>query len=96
MTHGSILEQTGMLISNDLLQLVHLKLKRGECVPAHDHKGQEVFFTLVAGQVEVSLDNEETHTLQVGKVLHFAGEVSVGVRALQDSEFFVYLINRNK
>lgn len=75
--------------------LVHLRLSSGETVAPHDHKGQEVFFTPVRGVVEVTLDGNEVHTLSVGKVLHFAGESHVGVRALEDSEFFVYLINRH-
>lgn len=91
---GKELVETGMLLNNAELQLVHLKLSAGEVVKPHDHKGQEVFFTVVGGEVEVSLEESEKHKLQPGKVLHFAGEARVGVEALTDSEFFVYLINR--
>lgn len=83
-----------MLLNNELLQLVHLHLSKGERVQPHDHKGQEVFFTLIRGEVRISLEDEEQHTLSPGNVLHFAGEVRIGVEALDDSEFFVYLINR--
>lgn len=92
--HGTVHTESGMLLNNELLQLVHLKLSAGERVAPHDHKGQEVFFTVVGGEVELSLEENELHHLSPGKVLHFAGEARVGVRALTDSEFFVYLINR--
>lgn len=93
--HGTILNQSGMLVNNDLLQLVHLQLAQGEIVKPHDHKGQEVFFTLIRGEVLITLDEQERHNLTPGNVLHFAGEAHVGVEAIQDSEFFVYLINRH-
>lgn len=91
---GIELRETGRLIDNKELMLVHLHLKAGESVPAHDHVGQDVYFTVVGGAVEVTLNAEERHTLHPGGVLHFAGEASVGVEALTDSDFFVYLINR--
>lgn len=92
--YGKILSQTGMLVNNEHLQLVHIQLAEGESVPSHDHKGQEVFFTLVRGQVEITLASEEQHILEVGQVLHFPGETAIGVKALAESEFFAYLINR--
>ena len=58
------------------------------------NKGQEVFFTIVAGTVEVTLDDTEIHRISTGTVLHFPGEAHVGVNAIEESDFFVYLINR--
>lgn len=89
------LTATGQLINNNELMLVHLRLSAGETVAPHDHKGQEVFFTPIDGVVEITLDGSESHTLSAGTVLHFAGERHIGVRAVEDSEFFVYLINRH-
>lgn len=86
--------ETGMLLKSPELQLVHIKLSQGEHVAPHDHKGQEVFFTPVRGEVEVTLSESETHRLSAGAVLHFAGEATIAVEALVDSEFFVYLVNR--
>lgn len=91
---GTELTAFGQLINNDELMLVHIDLKQGKTVPAHDHPGQEVFFTPVRGEVIVTLGGEEAHRLTPGKVLHFAGESTVGVEAVLDSEFFVYLVNR--
>lgn len=93
---GNELRDFGRLIDNKELMLVHLSLEAGKSVPAHDHKGQQVYFTLVRGSVTVKLDETESHELSPGGVLCFAGEATVSVHAHEDSEFFVYLINRRE
>ena len=82
---GKEINTLGKVVNNKELMLVHLQLKSGEQVPSHDHKGQEVYFTIVKGTVEVTLDDT---------VLHFPGEAHVSVNAIEESDFFVYLINR--
>lgn len=91
---GTKLNGYGQLLNNEMLMLVHIDLKKGKSIPAHNHVGQEIFFTLAKGQVKLTLDETEEHILDAGEVLHFAGESSIGVYAQEDSEFFVYLINR--
>ena len=54
---GQEINTLGKVINNKELMLVHLHLKSGEQIPSHDHKGQEVFFTIVAGTMEVVLDD---------------------------------------
>lgn len=93
---GTELKEYGQLINNKELMLVHIKLEKGKKIPAHDHCGQDVFFTLIKGNVEVTLAEQEKHNLMPGTVLRFAGENKIGVEALEDSEFFVYLINIQK
>ncbi|MDO4691541.1 MAG: cupin domain-containing protein [Porphyromonadaceae bacterium] len=92
---GNKLSQIGRLIDTKELMLVHLQLEAGGSVPAHDHVGQEVFFTVVKGVAEVTLNQTEKHKLCPGEVLHFAGESSVGIYAIEHVDFFVYLINRH-
>ncbi|WP_302776444.1 cupin domain-containing protein [Porphyromonas uenonis] len=91
---GKEINTLGKVIENKELMLVHLQLKSGEQVPSHDHKGQEVYFTIVKGTVEVTLDDTEVHRISTGTVLHFPGEAHVSVNAIEESDFFVYLINR--
>ena len=91
---GKEINALGKVINNKELMLVHLQLKSGEQVPSHDHKGQEVYFTIVKGTVEVTLDDTEVHRISTGIVLHFPGEAHVAVNAIEESDFFVYLINR--
>lgn len=91
---GKELSALGQLVNREELMLVHVQLEKDGTVKPHDHKGQEVFFTVVKGKVEVYLDETETHVMEAGKVLHFPGEARISVKALEASEFFVYLINR--
>ena len=91
---GKEISTLGKVIDNKELMLVHLQLKSGEQVPSHDHKGREVYFTIVKGTVEVTLDDTEVHRISTGSVLHFPGEAHVSVNAIEESDFFVYLINR--
>ena len=91
---GKEINTLGKVIDNKELMLVHLQLKSGEQVPSHDHKGQEVYFTIVKGTVEVTLNDTEVHRISTGTVLHFPGEAHVAVNAIEESDFFVYLINR--
>ena len=91
---GKEISTLGKVIDNKELMLVHLQLKSGEQVPSHDHKGREVYFTIVKGTVEVTLDDTEVHRISTGTVLHFPGEAHVSVNAIEESDFFVYLINR--
>lgn len=91
---GKGISTLGKVVNNKELMLVHLQLKSGEQVPSHDHKGQEVYFTIVKGTVEVTLDDTEVHRISTGTVLHFPGEAHVAVNAIEESDFFVYLINR--
>lgn len=91
---GRKISDLGRVVDNKELMLVHLQLKSGEQIPSHDHKGREVYFTMVKGTVEVPLDDTEVHRISAGTVLHFPGEAHVGVNAIEESDFFVYLINR--
>ena len=91
---GQKINTLGKVINNKELMLVHLHLKSGEEIPSHDHKGREVFFTIVKGTVEVTLNDTEVHRISTGTVLHFPGEAHISVKAIEESDFFVYLINR--
>ena len=91
---GQEINTLGKVINNKELMLVHMHLKSGEQIPSHDHIGREVFFTIVKGTVEVTLNETEVHRISTGTVLHFPGEAHISVKAIEESDFFVYLINR--
>lgn len=91
---GQEINTLGKVINNKELMLVHMYLKSGEQIPSHDHTGREVFFTIVKGTVEVTLNDTEVHRISTGTVLHFPGEAHISVKAIEESDFFVYLINR--
>ena len=84
----------GNVHSTERLNLVHVSLPQGKSVPAHDHPGVDVYFTLIRGEVKTILDGSEEHHLTPGSVLSFPGEPTISIEALVDSEFFVYLVKR--
>lgn len=93
---GKEIKEYGPVFNSDDLMVVHLHLEAGQKIQPHDHPGQEIFFTVVDGEVEVYLNEEETHVLQPKKVLNFKGEARISATALKESDVFVYLINRRK
>ena len=90
---GTEIKEFGQVINNDKLMVVHVNLPQGKKIAPHDHQGQDIFFSIVKGLVKATLNNSEEHTLSPGTLLHFGGEAFIGIEALVDSEFFVYLIN---
>ena len=91
---GQEINTLGTVINNTARRLGHWQRQNGEQIPSHDHTGREVFFTIVKGTVEVTLNDTEVHRISTGTVLHFPGEAHVSVKAIEESDFFVYLINR--
>ena len=89
---GKVITEQGQVVNNDDIMVVHLHLKEGDTIPPHNHPGRQIFFTVVEGQVEVYLNEEETYPLEPKKVLEFDGEARISVKALRESDAFVYLI----
>lgn len=89
---GKVITEQGQVVNNQDVMVVHLHLKEGETIPPHNHPGRQIFFTLVEGQVEVYLNEEETYLLEPKKVLDFDGEVIASIKALKESDAFVYLV----
>ena len=79
---GTEINEFGLVAEQEELMVVHVDLPQGKKVRPHDHVGQDVFFSVVKGEVITTL------------LLRFPGEAMIGIEALVDSEFYVYLINR--
>ena len=77
---GTEINEFGLVAEQEELMVVHVDLPQGKKVRPHDHVGQDVFFSVVK--------------LTPGTLLRFPGEAMIGIEALVDSEFYVYLINR--
>ena len=90
---GTEIKDFGHVINNDKLMVVHINLPQGKKIAPHNHPNQDIFFCLIKGKVKTTLNSTEEHILQPGTLLHFDGEAFIGIEALVDSEFFVYLIN---
>ena len=74
---GKVITEHGQVVNNQDIMVVHLHLKEGETIPAHNHPGRQIFFTVVEGEVEVYLDEKETYPLAPKKVLEFDGEARI-------------------
>ena len=91
---GTEIKDFGLVAEQEELMVVPVDLPQGKKVRPHDHIGQDVFFSIVKGEVITTLDGNETHTLTPGTLLRFPGEAMIGIEAIVDSEFYVYLIIR--
>lgn len=91
---GKEIKEYGRVFDSEDLIVMHMALEKGHFIAPHDHKGQEIFFTVISGKVEVYLDEKETYIMEPKKVLNFKGEARVSVKALEESDVFVYLVNR--
>lgn len=91
---GNELKDYGKVFESEDLMVVHLHLEKDQLIQPHDHPKQEIFFTVVSGKVEVYLNEEETHIIEPKKALNFKGEARISAKALEESDVFVYLVNR--
>ena len=63
---GKVITEHGQVVNNQDIMVVHLHLKEGETIPAHNHPGRQIFFTVVEGEVEVYLD--ESVSMATGRI----------------------------
>lgn len=92
---GELKKENGSpLFKYDNFKLVRMDKKVGEDIAAHSHPEALIFFTLLDGEVEVKLNEEESHILKQGYVLHFDGNNSISVKILKDAKIQVVLLNK--
>ena len=91
---GTEIKEFGLVAEQEELMVVHVDLPQGKKVRPHDHNRARRLLLRSKGEVITTLDGNETHTLTPGTLLRFPGEAMIGIEAIVDSEFYVYLINR--
>ncbi|MDO5725843.1 MAG: cupin domain-containing protein [Tissierellia bacterium] len=91
---GKELKDLGVLVEENGFMLVKKAVSEGEEIPKHNHPGNNIFFTVVKGKIEITLNDEEKHMMEPGKVLNFNGENYIQGLAKEDTEIFIYLIGR--
>ena len=89
-----ILEDKGLVFSDERLKLVHHVLTAGEAIARHDHPEADVFFTVVKGHMQMLIDEKNSYEVKPGQVLHFDGCQTIEGKAIEDSEIFVYLLTK--
>lgn len=67
---------------------VRLQLDADERVPRHTHEGTNVVLHLLAGRLELTLD-DETHALEAGELIRFSGDREVSPYAVEPSTAIV-------
>lgn len=74
--------------------VVKKSLKKGDQIPSHNHPDMSIYFTVQSGEVNIHLDETETHTLKGGEFHHFFGERYISAEALSDAEIVVFLAQK--
>lgn len=87
-----IYDKPGVLANSDNFTLVKKMLKAGEEIPRHNHPEATVIFTVLVGQVQVTIENNEAVELCPGQILTFDGLNHIQAVALTDIEVQVALI----
>jgi len=72
---------------------IRLTLDAGERVPAHAHPDREIVCYLVAGAIELQLD-DQTHDLAAGDIAHFDGDQDIAPRAIEPSTALIVLASK--
>lgn len=91
---GEVFQDAGVAKRHERFKLVKKVGKEGDVIPKHNHPDELIVFTVVAGCVQVHLNDDEIHVLEPGKVLHFDGENFINAKFLSDGEVFVTLITK--
>ncbi|MGL4662959.1 MAG: cupin domain-containing protein [Culicoidibacterales bacterium] len=91
---GTVYNTAGANTINENVKLVMKVGGAGDVIQNHNHPGYDILFTVVKGNVEVVLNNEEKHLLVPGRILHFNGENTISATFLEASEVFVTLIKQ--
>ncbi len=87
-------EKLGVLISKDNFTLIKKEGLVDEDLAKHNHSGKNVLFTVVKGKVKIWINEEEEFIVEPGKVVSFDGENYINGKMLEDSEFFITLIDK--
>jgi len=72
----------------DAPRTVRLTLDAGDEMPEHDHPGVDVLIVVLSGELSLGLD-DETHRLEDGELVRFAGERRITPRAIADTTALV-------
>lgn len=96
---GYIGNTKGNVFKEDNFSVVKLVLAKMEKIDRHNHPDKNILFTVVKGEVKVTLENHDTNEkedfdLTPGTILKFSGENYISAMAFEISEVFVTLIEK--
>lgn len=74
------------LISGERVMIAHIYLKKGTVVPLHRHDNEQLTYVLEGAlQLWLGDDDEETHVVRSGEVLHIPSNLPHRAEALEDT-----------
>lgn len=89
---GVVKDGFGKIMQTEQFTVVKKALKKGEQLKRHNHEGDSVIFTVLSGKMNVVLNDNEKHEINVGQVLNFDGEYFIQGEAAEDSVIMVTLV----
>ncbi|KXB45799.1 hypothetical protein HMPREF3188_00888 [Tissierellia bacterium KA00581] len=84
----------GIILQEKNFALAKKVLKKDEKIQKHNHPTANILFTVVKGEILVSINEDEKHLLTSGSVLNFDGDNFISAIAKDDTEVLVTLINK--
>lgn len=90
---GKILTATGHgVFKNQSAEVVRIIKPAGDKIKSHNHPGEEIFFTVLKGKVNVFLNEKEQHTVNAGETLEFNGKNFISADIVEDATIMVVLV----
>lgn len=89
---AQVTENLGVAVQGEKFTVVKKAGKKGEKVEKHDHPEANVLFTVVKGEMKVTIAEKDVFSVVPGQILSFDGSNSISADFVEDSEFFVTLI----
>ena len=89
---GVVKDSFGKIMQTEQFTVVKKALKKGEQLKRHNHEGDSVIFPVLSGKMNVVLNDNEKHEINVGQVLNFDGKYFIQGEAAEDSVIMVTLV----
>lgn len=85
-------ENVGDVINGSNYTIIKKGGKKGDTIAKHNHPEANVIFTVVKGDIVVTLNDDVEIELVPGKVLNFDGNNHISAVMKEDSEIFITLV----
>ncbi len=91
---GEVKNDIGIIFKKENYKVVRKSGVAGDIIPTHNHVEEEIVFSILSGEVEVILNDEDKYELKTFDVLNFDGINNMEVKFLKDSEILIILIKK--
>ncbi len=91
---GEVKNDIGIIFKKDNYKVVRKAGVAGDIIPTHNHVEEEIVFSVLSGEVEVTLNDEEVYELNTFDVLNFDGINNMEVKFVEDSEILITLVKK--